>query len=390
MIRKLAPWPILLALAASAAADEFDRLEGRALVDIPMSPGAKAREAISVTELSLLPAVLKDARSALVVVKTDQGNPARMLVSPGLRKPPGGGGEPVPILVVERFDTFEAGPATTRLAHGRDLVLFDRFRLDLDTGQVVPEGQGGDLRFEAGERPDAQRIVAEKPAAIYTLEQPPPAARAEPGKPSPGRSVLPRDFDGRYRLVANGQWSGLLELESGDRGVITGRFRSDQTGQSYRVSGQVEPGDPSLIRFSVVLPRARQEFEGRLFTEGKGAIAGTMSLLERGFGFFATREGGVIAPEGMDLGDAAGVGGPGRELVIEVPAEGPIVVDGKPIDEPALAEALRGSLAGGEVGGVLVRASADAPYGRLARLVEILDEVGAARVRFAASGSDGR
>lgn len=390
MIRTLGPWPILLALFTVSRADDFDRLEGRALADIPRDPGAKAREALTVTELSLLPPVLRDARSALVVVKTEQGNPARMLVSAGLRKPPGAEGEPAPVLVVERFDTFEAGPATTRLAHGRDLVLFDGFQLDLDTGQVVPEGQGGDLRFEAGEKPDAQRLVAVKPAAMYTLEKPPPAGQVEPGKPSPGRAVLPTDFAGRYRLVANGQWSGILELEAADRGALTGRFRSDQTGQSYRVTGQVEPGDPNLVRFSVILPRVRQEFEGRLFTEGKGAIAGTMSLLERGFGFFAVREGGVIAPEGIDLQQAAPGGEPGRELVIDVPAEGPFVLDGKPFDDPALADALRGTLAAGEVGGVLVRASADAPYRRLARLAEILDEAGIPRVRFGASGSEGR
>ena len=30
-------------------------------------------------------------------------------------------------------------------------MLFGGFRLDLDTGQVVPDGLGGDLLFNAGE-----------------------------------------------------------------------------------------------------------------------------------------------------------------------------------------------------------------------------------------------
>ena len=39
-------------------------------------------------ELEALPSVLRDSRSALVLVKTDQGNLARLLVSPGFRKRP--------------------------------------------------------------------------------------------------------------------------------------------------------------------------------------------------------------------------------------------------------------------------------------------------------------
>lgn len=42
----------------------------------------------------------------------------------------------------------------------------------------------------------------------------------------------------------------------------------------------------------------RDEYEGVLFTDGKGAIAGTVIQLDRKHAFFAIREGGRIAPEG--------------------------------------------------------------------------------------------
>jgi hypothetical protein len=83
--------------------------------------------------------------------------------------------------------------------------------------------------------------------------------------------------------------------------VITGRLRSDQTGQSYPVTGQVAADHPEHVQFDVQLPRSRQEFDGYLWTEGKGAIAGTLRLLEREYGFFAIRDGGRFAPEDADV-----------------------------------------------------------------------------------------
>lgn len=286
------------AIFASARADDFDRLEGEVLTAIPKGPDATAHEALTLTELGNLPRVLQGARSALVVAKTDQGNLCRLLIAAGLRRAPGGRGEPIPVLVLERFDTFEAGAASNRLARGKDLLLFDGFRFDLDIGQVVPEGQGGDVQFLAGGTP-GPRLAALAPTQLYTLAASPIPASAQAGQPSEGRGVLPSDYEGRYRLYANGQWSGTLDLKL-DGNSVSGRFRSDQTGSVYPVDGITPADAPGVIRFSITYPRSRQDFEGRLWTAGKGAMAGTLTLVDRSFGFFALREGGHYAPDDDD------------------------------------------------------------------------------------------
>ena len=104
---------------------------------------ATPRASLSVADLAAMPALLRDTRSALVLARTDLGNPARLLVVPELRKPANGQGEPIPVVVLERLDAFDASDPSTRIASRRDVVVFDGFQVDLDTGQVVPEGQGG-------------------------------------------------------------------------------------------------------------------------------------------------------------------------------------------------------------------------------------------------------
>ena len=285
----------------AARADDFDRLEGGALAAIPHGPGTSAHEAMTLAELGNLPRVLAEARSALVVVKTDQGNLCRMLVAAGLRRAPGVPEPPVPVLVLERFDTFEAGAAVNRLARGRDVLLFGGFRFDLDLGQVVPEGQGGDVQFLADGGP-GPRLAALAPTTLYTVASSPIPAEARAGLPSAGRGVVASDFAGRYRLFADGQWSGTLELALEGRSV-SGRFRSDQTGSVYPVAGTAPADAPGLIRFAITYPRSRQDFQGRLWTAGKGAMAGTLTLLDRTFGFFALREGGHYAPDDAEARD---------------------------------------------------------------------------------------
>jgi hypothetical protein len=288
-------------LAFAVRADEFDRLDGPALAAIPEQGKVPPQERLSLAEIGQMPSVLRGTRSALIVVKTGQGNLARLLVSPALRKPVGGQGELIPVVVLDRFATFEAGKATTRLARGQDLILFDGFAVDLDIGQIVPEGQGGDLRFLA-EGEGGPRLVTLGGAKLFAPSTSPLPPAENSAGPSPGRAVVPTDFNGKYRLFANGQWSGTLELKVGAKGVVSGQFRSDLNGTIYPVSGQVATDVPQRVRFTVKFPRTQQDFEGYLWTEGKGAMAGTLTMLGRPFGFFALREGGRFAPEGVDTG----------------------------------------------------------------------------------------
>src|SRR5204863_78764 len=122
-------------------------------------------------------------------------------------------------------------------------------------------------------------------------------------------------------------------------------FRSDQTGTAYKVTGQVPPDTPNKILFSVQLPRARLEFDGRLWTDGKGAMAGTVSLSDREFGFFALREGGTLAPVGEDARLLIGDERPGRHEVALTVVNGStesynLDLDAKALDAAALTDAL--------------------------------------------------
>ncbi len=348
MIRRVAGWWIVgvgvlvLVGPGSTRGDQFELLDGPTLHRLLQGPNVVGRPNLSVGDIGAMPALLRDSRSALALARTDGGNPCRLLLVPEFRKPPGGVGEPTPVLVVERLDTFDVGDLNTRLASRRDVVLFDGMPLDLDTGQVVPVGQGGDLVFRVnpGGEPHLEPVP---PAGLFTLTKPPTFDDATTApRPSPGRVILPTDFNGRYRLFANGQWSGTLDLKVEAKGLVTGRFRSDLHGTAYAVTGQVATDAPGKLRFSVALPRARQEFDAYLYGEGKGAMAGTLTLLDRTFGFFAIREGGRYAPEARDLGPLQA---PDRDrlgrITIELRPDGSITLDGKPIPLANLTEALK-------------------------------------------------
>ncbi len=373
--------PVLWADAGRA--DQFEQLDGPMLVRLIRGPEATARPSLTVVDLGAMPALLRDSRSALVLARTDAGNPARLLLLPELRKPAGGREEPFPVLVVERLDAFDAADPATRLASRKDVVLFDGFLLDLDTGQVVPEGQGGDVVFRAGGAP-GPRLEAIGEARLFTLARPPAFDNARTPQPTPGRAVLPADFAGRYRLFANGQWSGTLDLKAEARGVVTGRFRSDLHGTSYAVTGQVAADAAQKLRFAIAFPRARQEFEGYLWGEGKGAMAGTASLLDRSFGFFAVREGGRYAPEGRDLGplDSPDADRPGRHLVEINGRE--IRLDGKPVSPGALTATLK-ALAEAEAEvppWASIRTSPELASGDIRKVVEAIRAAGIATIRL--------
>jgi hypothetical protein len=298
---------LLCGAGIPARPDDFGRLEGAQLFRLPSRPDATKKSAISLRELEALPAVLRDERGAFVLVKTDLGNLAKLVVSSGFRtlKSPGKDGPLLPVLVLDRFETVDAGDRRSFKSRGKDVMLFDDFQFDLDSGCVVPAGAGGDIRFSA-KGPDGPRLAVVGQSELMTLGKPIPSPAPAPGTPSSGRAILPADFAGRYHLVANGQWTGMLDLTVDAGGAVTGRFRSDKNGASYDVSGTVAPDVPHKINFSIPFPRAKQLYEGFLWTEGKNAIAGTVSMLERLYGFVAIREGSTLAAEGARLGTKDG------------------------------------------------------------------------------------
>ena len=54
---------------------------------------------------------MRGERSALIVATTDQGNLAKLLVSPGLRRQASAGDKPamVPVISLDRFETIDRG-----------------------------------------------------------------------------------------------------------------------------------------------------------------------------------------------------------------------------------------------------------------------------------------
>lgn len=305
-LRPLA-WIVLsMALAAtsmSAQADEFSRLIGPPLFEVPRRPEAKAVPALSIRAIEAMPEVVSGERSALIVVETDEGNLAKLLVSPALRPRPAVKGqserEVVPILSLDRFETIDRGDRVRRRARGRDVVLFDGFDYDLDTGQVVPPGFGGDIRFD-GKAKDGPALVALGPSKLYPIERPIKMPGAEMGRPSTGLKVLPTDFNGRYTLIANGQLAGALELAIAEDGAVSGQFRSDRNGGRYPVSGKIAADRARRIEFEIRFPRSRQSFDGLLWTEERNVFAGTTRLLEHEYSFVAVREGAPLYPEPIE------------------------------------------------------------------------------------------
>jgi hypothetical protein len=288
---------VLVCPAPTAWSDEFDRLEGALLFDIPGRSGTRAAAALGYRELEALPTPLSDARAALVVVKTDQGNLAKILVTAAFKKvtPAKAGAASVPVLILERFETIDSLDRRSFKARGKGVTLFEGFQYDLDSGQVVPDGMGGDVvcaAAGAGE-PGLKAMGASR---LYTLEKPLPRSSPAGGHPSSGRTILTGDFNGRFDLVADGQWSGRLDLAVDAEGTVSGSFRSEKNGTTYPVTGKTGEGAPQRIRFEIRFPRAQQAYEGLIWSEGKNVIAGTVTMLDHPYSFVAVREGASLWP----------------------------------------------------------------------------------------------
>jgi hypothetical protein len=194
---------------------------------------------------------------------------------------------------------------------------------------------------------------------------------------------VPRDFAGRYRLYANGQWSGSLEVKVDGQGVLSGQFRSDLQGAVFPVSGQVALDVPQKATFTVTYPRARHEFEGYLWTDGKGAMAGTVAMLEHTYGFFAIRAGGRFAPEGEDFAPLAAQSMPPERRVVEVRSDGRYVLEGKTLDRAGLTAALKAIAEQQPKTWVLLRVPEDLPFAALLRVSAAVQDARLTTIRFA-------
>lgn len=280
MKRLLLSCVCLFVPASAQALDAFDRF-----TLAQMRAVAKASEPAA--ELTLrgateLKALGRGVTTPCAIFKTDQGNWTKALVTWGLRKTVDG---PVPVLIVERYVTYDAtrGGATT--ATGRDVMLFAGFAYDFDIGQVVPPGIGQDIAFT-----EERTLRTADGIQMFAVSGPPAVEESTSAAPNPNdhEGILPRDFSGVWKLDADGRWRGTFEFEVDDEGNVGGKYLSDETQSTYNIVGRVDRGGNRLV-FEVELPNAPQSYEAYLWTTDKSAMAGITTLSERRFGFHAVR-----------------------------------------------------------------------------------------------------
>lgn len=378
---------IVFALTSGPArGDDFARFEGPFLFDYARSAHAKATGALTMRELNALPDVVRDARSPLVIATTGDGHLAKLIVSSALRRlrPAEIHGPLAPVMVIERFETIDAADHASLKARGRGVILFDGFEYDLDTGHVVPEGAGGDLLFVA-QGVNGPRLIALGKTRLIAVDKTPPAV-VQPGRPSPGRDVQPGDFAGRYSLFANGQWSGMIDLKVDQDSVVSGRFRSDLDGAVYTVEGAVDPALPRKVVFKIEFPRSAQTYEGLLWTEGKSAITGAVTMGEHPYGFMAIREGSDLAPPGVEIESPRPARLGSRRVVVSILAKPDRYrLDGAELSGPELTTALKAIIGSRPTAYAIIRASGELPFERVRGLLALVEEAGVKYIRLASA-----
>ncbi len=275
----------LFAAPQAAKGDAFENYTNVVLGKVPTAAGALTLKQLTPGLMVEHAGVLPGTSGALVVVRTNDGRWSKLLVEPARQKL--ADKSTAPILLVERFVTYQDGEERTIVAAGNNVRLFDGFQVNLDMGQVVPPAVGGDLRVvTAGGKAYVEPVGK---AVLYLVTRPlPEATPKKADKMTIGSKFEPRYFDGAYKLFDDGRRSGTLHLTVFHGGDVQGAYYSDKDGQKYEVSGKV--GDPPQgIEFTVTYPRSRQVFTGLMFTGDGRAIAGSSVLQDRKAGFYAVR-----------------------------------------------------------------------------------------------------
>src|SRR5205807_2096646 len=148
---------------------------------------------------------LPGATAAFIVVRTNDGRLAKLLVRPAAQKL--SEGDTVPILFIERLVTFKEGEERTVVASAKDVRLFGGFHFSLDLGQVVPAKVGGDLRFVVdGEKTWLEPVG--KAEMFLVTGHLPEATPKKGAKLVVGEKFDPVYFNGAYKLFDDGRRSG--------------------------------------------------------------------------------------------------------------------------------------------------------------------------------------
>lgn len=268
--------------AVVSAADVFDR-HGPALVKRLAEEGEGIAQ-LTMNDASKLKPLAPSIGSPCLIVRTDDGGYSKVLAAWGLKKGKGTD-KPTPVLLIERYVTYRGDRPDLTSATGKDVMLFPGFGFNLDIGQVVPEGQGADLIFTA----ESELIPGEN-AKLVPLNgsKLPPADKATKHNPQDHEGVVPEDFTGTWKLNADGRWLGELDLKLTENGRATGSFTSDESRNSYEVTGQTGSSTHN-VKLEVFLANTQLSIDGFLWTKDKSQMAGTVTMSGRKFGFVATR-----------------------------------------------------------------------------------------------------
>lgn len=276
---------LFFALPLTLQAQEFDHYTNPILARVPNFKGAKELKQLTPDVILEHDRVVPKASSALIVIKTNEGRWAKLLVQSARQKIDNE--KSLPILYIDRFVTYKQGEERTVHASGQKLSLFPGFRLSLDLGQIVPDALGGDLQLVE----DMGKIYAEPvgKARLYVLTEPIAEAKPVKGmKVTVGEKFEMKHYAGTYKLHDDGRRSGTLKLTVDEEGNIDGAYYSDRDGQKYEVKGKV--GMPiSALQFTIKLPRTEQTFQGWIFTGDAKAIVGSSRILQHEAGFYAVR-----------------------------------------------------------------------------------------------------
>jgi hypothetical protein len=274
-----------LAPAPPSRTDAFAFYFNRTLARVIEAEGTREVKRLAPAEIADHDRVLPGVTGTFLVVKTNDGRHAKLLVQAGRKKIDAEGS--VPILLVERYVTFREGEERAIQASGQNVMLFPGFRLSLDLGQIVPAELGGDLRLVvAGDQVHVEPVGK---ARLYLVTKALPDVPPRKGpKLVVGNAFEPRYFNGTYQLHDDGRRSGTLILKVDETGTVTGSYFTDRDGTKYEVHGKI--GTPNYaVQFTIKFPRAEQTFQGMLFTGNAQAIAGTSRLAEREAAFYALR-----------------------------------------------------------------------------------------------------
>ena len=261
-------------------ADVFDRQTSSAVKQF-LEKGEAVAE-IGLEDSAKLKPLSASVSSPCLLIKTDDGNYAKALVSWGLRK---GAGKPMPVLLIERYATYRQDRLDLTAANGKDVMLFPGFAFNFDIGQVVPKGQGADIEFTED---SVLKSLGSARLVPLNGSQLPAADVTKKHDPTAHEGVLPEDFSGTWKLNADGRWLGEWQLKARDGGQATGTFVSDESRNSYDLSGQIGSA-PNNLKLDVFLANTQMAVDAYLWTKDKSMMAGTVTLTGRKFGFVATR-----------------------------------------------------------------------------------------------------